>query len=226
MAINLKKDIFEEDLIQNINLKKSNTNAELDKNINQNQVSNQGLNKIAIKLIHGNTTQKKTSLLPRKIKVDCDLAAIFLNDNDKIIGKDGVDSCVYWGRPSAFDGGVVLTGDGAGSNNVYMEHLYIDTNKIPDEVSRILITVNVYLGTYHNLNFGLTNGLEISVLNIDTQKERNFLKISERFKNFNCIEYCEFVKTNGIWDFGYLDTPIHGVSVIADVLRQYVKLNI
>ncbi len=251
MAINLKKDVFEEDIlpVQQVNLEKPAKQVEISQSINLEKPAKQveinqsinleksnrnvgqttskansnigGLNKLAIKLIHGNTTLKKRGI-KRKVQLDCDLSAIFLGEDGTIVGTNGVDSCVFYGRTSAYDNGVVLTGDGMGNGSVYMEHLFVDTSKLPQEVNSVIFAVAIYTGHFNKQNFGLTNALELRILDIDTQVELDCIEISERFKNYNGLVCGEIYKADGKWTYRYLEKPILGVGSVGTILELYV----
>lgn len=235
MAINLKKDIFEEDIIpvdginlekpinQDVKLEKTNTNTQkTTQKTSNNSLSNSGgLNKIAVKLVHGNTTQKKYKMR-RKLKLDCDLAAIFIGHDGTIVGNNGVDSCVFYGRPNAYDNSVVLTGDGSGNTEVYVEHLYIDTSRIPQDVKRVVFVVTIYDGYFNKQSFGLTKSLEVQVLDVDKQQEMDYIEITERFRHFNGLICGEIVKVDGRWTYNYVEKPLRGVRNIGTVLQMFV----
>ncbi len=227
MAINLKKEIFEEDIVpvSAINLEKSVKPVEINlEKPNQNVIETTnvgGLTKLAVKLIHGNTNVKKSRFL-RKLKVDCDLAAIFIGDDGRIVGNNGVDSCVFYGRTSAYDNGVILTGDGSGNSELYMEHLYIDTNKLPKEVKNVFFVVTIYRAYFNKLNFGSTNGLEVRIVDVDKQVEMDFIEIANRFRNYNGLICGGISKVDGKWTYNYIEKPVSGVGNVSAILKWFV----
>ncbi len=268
MGINLKKEVFEEDIIQDIAQEKVQDNFQIfeQSSVNltkhtrnvvktqtgsntigtvrasstvmlgktptskiihinsgvKNNNSNTNLNKVAFKLIHGNTTEKKNTIIKRKLPLECDLSAIFLKDDGKIIGVDGFDSVVYWGKITQFNGGVLLKPNSSRKEDYYDENIYVDTQRIPDNVSSIIFAVNIYYGDHNKQFFKYTNALEFVVFNNDDGTIIDSIEITNRFKGFNGIICCELVKVNGEWLYRYVGKPLSKISTIADIVEQFI----
>ncbi len=239
-----QKELKQEDVKQTVNLNKTNklveenNNVDLDSSnenielkissINRIKITNpkttnsaENLGKVAVRLIHGNRVQINKGITKRKTKIDCDLSAIILGTDGTIIGTDGIDSCVYWGRKQAYNSGIVLSDDGNG-DGLYMEHLYIETSKLPNEAHSIVFVVTIDMGKFNKQCFGFTNALELSVLNVNSESQIDYIEISERFRSFNGLICGCITRVNGKWQYSYIGKPLSNITNVADVLEMFV----
>ena len=110
-----------------------------------------GLSKIILGLGWDEVKQKK-GLFSKPAPIDCDASAILLRNGKLSAPKD----VIYYGNLKHDSGAIQHMGDnltGAGDGDD--EQIVVDLSKVPADVDRIVLVVNIYMATQRNQHFGL-----------------------------------------------------------------------
>ncbi len=146
---------------------------------------------------------------------DLDASAFLLDRNGKCISEDDF---VFYGNLSARDGAVKSMGDdttGGNSETGDDEQIFIDFEKIPDDVERIGIAVTIYDAVKRGQNFGQVSNAYIRVAKIqdesDTEGETMIrFDLEEEFSIETALVVCEIYRKNGTWKFNAIGAGFQG----------------
>lgn len=170
--------------------------------------------------IHSNSLfGKMKSFLFNGSDLDLDAVAILIdNKNDYEI------VCFY--HLLSNDGSVIhsgdnLTGEGKMSDK---EQIFVDLEKISDNVNKIIFCVNIYNAVVRSQNFGMVNNSFIRIVDMDTQEEFCRYNLSgKNYENYKSMQFGSLVKNNrGEWTFeasgiGY---PYSSIKQLKDVVTS------
>lgn len=126
---------------------------------------------------------------------DLDLCAILLNEVNK------VEYCVYY-ADKRYKGIRLdkdnLTGEGEGDD----ENIFVNLNKIPSSVSRIVFNVVIYRGAEKKQTLGNVRNAYVRLVNVEHgEKEICRYSLSEDGENNTAVEFAELVRTENGWQF-------------------------
>lgn len=99
------------------------------------------------------------------------------------------------------------TGDGDGDD----EQIFVDLDKVPDEVDKIAITVTIDSADQRNQNFGMVDNAYCHLLNTeDNDKEVIHFDLGEDFSIETAIVVGELYRNNGDWKFNAIGQGFEG----------------
>lgn len=155
--------------------------------------------------------------------IDCDASAILCGENGKTITRDGLGSCVYFGRLSHPSGSIVhqgdnLTGEGDGDD----EQIMVDLERVPVNVYRIVIVVNIYDAEKRDQHFGMINNAFIRLVNLSDNVEFCRYDLSENYNNMAGLIVGEIVRESGRWKFNAIGKPVKKASHLMDIVNKYM----
>lgn len=155
--------------------------------------------------------------------IDCDASAILCGENGKTITKDGQESCVYFGRLSHPSGSIVhqgdnLTGEGDGDD----EQIMVDLERVPTNIHRIVIVVNIYDAVNRNQHFGMINNAFIRLVNLGDNAEFCRYDLSENYNNMTSLIVGEIVREGSKWKFNAIGEPLKQASYLMDIVNRYM----
>lgn len=158
---------------------------------------------------------------------DLDAFAICLNPTNKL-HKPLPESVLYFNSPKQGDGtlaiyagavmhsGDNLTGAGDGDD----ETITIDFTKVPDDLSEILLAVNIFDSVARgNQNFGMVKNAFIHAYDANTKQELGRYDLSEDYSASDCVIFAKVYRHNGEWKFQAIGEGKKGT--IADIAAQY-----
>ena len=150
--------------------------------------------------------------------IDCDAFAVPFRSGTALGGE-----VLYFGRKRTFDGALVhtgdnLTGDGAGDD----EQLIADLKRMPSDVDKIAIAVNIYNGKSRGQNFGKIDNAFIHIINKENNSELCKFNISNdpTYSRYVTMYFGNLVKINGEWEFEAVGEP-HSAPDISSFVRSF-----
>lgn len=144
---------------------------------------------------------------------DLDAAAFLLGENGKVTCDEDF---VFYNNLEHPSGAVKHTGDnltGAGEGDD--EVLLIDFTKIPENISKIAITVTIHDAQARNQNFGQVSNAFVRVAKRSgpedmTGEESIRYDLAEDFSIETAIVVCEIYRRNGEWKFSAVGAGYQG----------------
>lgn len=129
---------------------------------------------------------------------DFDLdASVFMVNR---MGRTTQDGFIFYNNLKHPNGCVVHQGDdkvgGSGGDD---EQIYIDLDKIPEDIEKIAIVVTIFDADKRRQNFGLVSNSFCRLVNTETDREEVHFDLGEDFSVETGITVCEFYRHNGDW---------------------------
>ena len=139
---------------------------------------------------------------------DLDAAAFLLNDTGRV---GSSSDFVFYGNLTHPSGSVVhqgdnLTGVGDGDD----EQIKIDLSKVPDNITKIAITVTIYEPEARKQNFGQVNNAFIRIYNEATGEEMLRYDLGEDFSIETAAVFGELYKSGSEWKFNAIGSGFQG----------------
>lgn len=165
---------------------------------------------------------------------DCDVSAILLNGDGKILNGDDKNFVYYGlaansGDPFQHHTGCIrhtgdnLTGKGAGDDEI----LIVDVSKIPADCEEISIIITIHEAIKRNQNFGAIKNTQINIHpagdddkpikgdpNVDAKYE-----LSEDYSMFTAMQVASVYRKDGEWKFDAIGQGFK--ADLRGVLTQY-----
>lgn len=139
---------------------------------------------------------------------DLDAAAFLLTDSGKVARQEDF---VFYGNPKDPSGAVQHMGDnrtGAGDGDD--EQIMIDLTKVPENITKIVITVTIYDAEGRRQNFGQVNNSFIRIYNEQTSQELLRYDLEEDFSIETAAVFGELYRHNGEWKFNAIGSGYQG----------------
>ncbi len=139
---------------------------------------------------------------------DLDAAAFLLTDSGKVSNSNDF---VFYGNLTHPSGSVVhqgdnLTGVGDGDD----EQIKIDLSKVPDNITKIAITVTIYEPEKRKQNFGQVNNAFIRIYNEANGEEMLRYDLGEDFSIETAAVFGELYKSGSEWKFNAIGSGFQG----------------
>jgi stress response protein SCP2 len=158
---------------------------------------NAGLSKITVGL-GWDPVQKRSFFGSKKVDIDCDASALLLDENGKLTGKNLV--CFH--NLKSPDGSVVHSGDNrTGEGDGDDEQINIDLARVPANIQRILVVVNIYDCVNRKQDFGMIASAYIRVLNQANQQELIRFNLTDNYSGKTALIVGEVYRHSGEWKF-------------------------
>lgn len=152
---------------------------------------------------------------------DLDLAIIPLNENNKLTSED--DIC-FFNNQVTLNGALNLDGDNrTGEGDGDDEVISINTDKIPENVTKLVGVIGIYEAKEKNQNFGMSKNASVRVLDKENDKETEHFKydLTEDYSSNHAVAVCEIYKKDGLWKF---HARGEGISDVSNIIEVYKKL--
>lgn len=108
-----------------------------------------------------------------------------------------------------------LTGDGDGDD----EQIKISLDKVPQDIQKIEIAVNIFEAKNRGQNFGQIENAYIRILNADTNTELLHFDLGEDFSTETAVVAGQLYRNNGEWKFNAIGSGFNGG--LDDLVRNY-----
>lgn len=139
---------------------------------------------------------------------DLDALALLVDSADHC---NSGDDFIFFNNKSHKSGSVIhqgdnLTGEGDGDD----EQIEIILNKIPENISKIVVAVAIYQAEQRRQNFGQVNNSFIRIVDEDTNNEVVRYDLQEDFSAETAVIAGELYRHNGEWKFAAKGTGVNG----------------
>ncbi len=130
--------------------------------------------------------------------IDLDSSVLCLNSSEQLKTKNDV---VYYanlhhGSGAIHHQGDNLTGEGEGDD----EQILVELDKIPDYVSSLLFTVNIYMGRERRQDFSGIENAFVRLVDLSNGREIAYYKLSESiYTNQTLMKMAELRRTSDGW---------------------------
>lgn len=153
---------------------------------------------------------------------DLDAAAIPLKADGKAVDGDAI--CFYgqlnW-KNAIKHSGDERTGAAEGDD----ETITIDTAKMPAEVAKVIVLVNIHDAKNRQQNFGQVKNSKVTLYKGESgTSEADILAkydLEEDASMSRCLIFCELYKKDGEWKFKALNESKGSDVIYRDILRSY-----
>ncbi|GGD87123.1 TerD family protein [Paenibacillus nasutitermitis] len=159
---------------------------------------NAGLTKVVVGL-GWDPVKSKGFFGGKKKNVDCDASALLLNSEGKL-SKDTHVICFHNLKSPC--GSVVHTGDNiTGEGDGDDEQIMIDLLKIPSDVHKVLVVVNIYDCVNRKQDFGMIESAYIRVLDGSGNNELIKFNLSDNYSGLTALVCGELYRNGTEWKF-------------------------
>ncbi|NQX58086.1 TerD family protein [Paenibacillus qinlingensis] len=176
---------------------------------------NTGLSKLVVGLGWDPATTESKGFFGQKKQttpeIDCDSSALLLNEFNKLVKDENV-VCFHnlaSDCESVLHSGDNLTGDGHGDD----EQITIDLAKVPSDVHKILVVVNIYEADDRNQHFGMINSAYIRVVNAANNQELIRFNLTDNYSTMTALLTGELYRHNGEWKFNAIGEGAHAAHI-------------
>lgn len=155
------------------------------------------------------------------VEFDLDVAAIPLKADGKAVSPD--DGLIFYNNPNWKDAikhsGDNRTGAGEGDD----ETIVVNTTKVPSDVDKIIILVNIHDAKNRQQNFGMVNNAYCKLYAKGQTEPLAKFDLTEDASMSRCIVFCQLYRHNGEWKFKALgeDKGSYQNVIYRDILRSY-----
>lgn len=128
--------------------------------------------------------------------IDIDLAAFQLSNNGKIQSEDDF---IFYNNPTSSSGAIQFLGDnkiGSIEDNLENEVIHIDSNKISNDVDRVIISATIFEARQRKQNFAMVLNAFVRVYDQNNETEIMRYDLSEDFSYSHSIIIGEFIRNN------------------------------
>lgn len=179
---------------------------------------NEGLSRIAVGL--GWDENKGFKGFFSGNSIDCDATA-FLLRNDKLSSKSDTADEVSFRNGIAENkcvrhSGDNLTGEGDGDD----ETIFVDLDKVPEDVNKIVFVVNIYAAASRKQDFGMIKNAFIRVYDRKTNEELCKYNLTDNYKDKTALICGEIYRHNGEWKFNAIGEGTDDKS-IQEMRKRY-----
>ena len=139
---------------------------------------------------------------------DLDAAVFMLTDSGKVSRQEDF---VFYGNPKDPSGSVQHMGDNrTGAGEGEDEQILIDLSKVPENITKIAITVTIYDAEGRRQNFGQVNNSFIRLYNEQNNQELLRYDLEEDFSIETAAVFGELYRHNGEWKFNAIGSGYQG----------------
>jgi len=155
----------------------------------------------------------------RKVDIDCDASVLMLDANSKLKNKK---NAIYYGNLKSSNGSVKHMGDnltGAGEGDD--EQIWVDVNKVPEDIHRLVFVVNIYNCKIRRQDFGMIKNAFIRIVNTNSKQELLKFNLSDDFSGKTALITGEIYRYNGEWKFAAIGEGTNDAS-LGETTKRYV----
>lgn len=151
-------------------------------------------------------------------EIDCDASVLLLDSNGKLVRNENI---VYFGNLNSPCGTVRHMGDnltGAGEGDD--EQIFIELNKVPADVHRLVFAVNIYDCQRRKQDFGLIQNAFIRVVSSSSNQELVKFNLTDNYAGKTALIVGEMYRYKGEWKFGATGEGTTDIS-LSELARRY-----
>lgn len=139
------------------------------------------------------------------------------------LGPDGkaiTSETCYYGRLKTLNEGLSHSGDNlTGAGDGEDEVITVTMSKLPQNVDKLVIAVNIYEAASRRQNFGQVRNAFVQVRNGGNNQPLMRYDLGEEYSTFQGVAFGELYRHNGEWKFAALSNGFNGT--INDLLAMY-----
>lgn len=156
--------------------------------------------------------------------IDCDAFAILLGYDGKLVNNASKleECCVFFGNLSHWSGSIAHQGDnltGAGDGDD--EQIFVDLQRVPQDIGVIVFAVNIYDAFNRNQHFGMLKNAFIRVVDYKKQIELCKFDLNENYNNMTALIAGALIRGENGWEF-MTDGAAARVETIVDVVGTFI----
>ena len=162
--------------------------------------------------------KKSGSFCNEQEEFDVDVSVICMTENNEY------ESTVYFGRLIHPSGAIRHRGDSiTGGFDGDNEQIIIDLNRVPSNITRFSININIYKAISREQTFKMINNCYVHVSDLETKKELVYYVIDGNFDSATGIFVADIYKDeNKQWNFKAIGEGVK-VSKIEDMVNIRCK---
>lgn len=153
---------------------------------------------------------------------DLDAAAIAAKADGKAVNGDAM--CFYRNL-NLFDGAIVHSGDErTGASEGDDETITVNLEKLPAEVEKVIVLVNIHDAKNRNQNFGMVKNAKCTLYSgAEGNEVVAKYDLEEDASMSRCLVFCELYKKDGDWKFKAINESKGSYSevIYRDILRGF-----
>ncbi|MDO3408520.1 TerD family protein [Saccharibacillus sp. CPCC 101409] len=164
--------------------------------------TNPGLKKVVIGL--GWDTNKYSS----GMDYDLDASVFLLHEDGRA---KGIEDFVFYNNPKTPNGAVVHTGDNrTGEGEGDDEQILVDFSLVPQNITRLGITVTIHDAEARSQNFGQVSNAFVRVVDDSDNREVLRYDLGEEFSVETAVVICELYRQGEDWKFQAIGSGFAG----------------
>ena len=139
---------------------------------------------------------------------DLDASAFLVEENGKVSNQNDF---IFFGNLEHSSGAVKHIGDNrTGEGDGDDEQIFVELEKIPSNIKRIVFTASIYEAEKRKQNFGQISNAYIRI--IDQEKNEELLRydLGEDFSIETAVVFGEIYENNGEWKFNAMGSGFQG----------------
>ena len=142
------------------------------------------------------------------VNFDLDASAFLLTSNGKVVTEEDF---VFYSNLKHKSEAVIHMGDNrTGEGEGDDEQIVVELNKLPENISRIAITVTIYDSESRKQNFGQVSNSFIRIEDMDAGGELIRYDLGEDFSIETAVVVGEIYKNNNQWKFNAIGSGFQG----------------
>lgn len=154
------------------------------------------------------------------VDIDCDASCLLLNSNEKLAYNNDKDAIIYFGslkHHGLEHSGDNLTGEGEGDD----ENIFINLDKVPTEVEKVLVIMNIYKASERRQSLGMLKNAYINVYDDKNNSQLCHFALDEDYGKCQGLIVGEVYRHNNEWKFSAIGEAVKDASFIKDISSRY-----
>lgn len=165
-------------------------------------VNYRSVQQVIVELGWTETTQTFGLFGPRTKSIDCDVFAVLLGGDAKLIHhtRDITQCTVFYNNLTWPDGSVRHLGKSI-NDGCCSERIFVDLQNLPQDVCAILFGACIYDAFQRDQHFGSISGAFIRVLDCEQDVELCRFEMNQGLENMTAIEAGALLRSGDSWEF-------------------------
>ena len=139
---------------------------------------------------------------------DLDASAFLVRENGKVTNQSDF---IFFGNLEHSSGAVKHIGDNrTGEGDGDDEQIFVELEKIPSNIKRIIFTATIYEAESRKQNFGQISNAYIRIMDQEKNEELLRYDLGEDFSIETAVVFGEIYENNGEWKFNAMGSGFQG----------------
>ena len=139
---------------------------------------------------------------------DLDASAFLVGENGKVTNQSDF---IFFGNLEHSSGAVKHIGDNrTGEGDGDDEQIFVELEKIPSNIKRIIFTATIYEAESRKQNFGQISNAYIRIMDQEKNEELLRYDLGEDFSIETAVVFGEIYENNGEWKFNAMGSGFQG----------------